>query len=469
MLDDFLRTSVAMRDSTHQLTASRLLRADKQEDLCFALWTPSRGSKRLTALVRQLIWPTRGERFVQGNVSFASDFFCRALERASQEKCGLALMHSHLGPGWQGLSGPDRRAESSHAGAVIAATGLPFVGMTVGTDEAWSARFWKRIGPRDYQPVWSESVRISGALLRATFHPDLRPAPVVQEQLKRTIGVWGVNGQAQLSRLHVGIVGLGSVGSLVCECLARMGFDRLTLIDYDTVEKLNLDRIVNACPADIGKLKIDVAGEAAARNATAQIDVERVAASVAEETGYRAALGCDVLFSCVDRHWPRRVLNHVAYAHLIPVIDGGILVSLRKQRLVGADWHVHTVGPERKCLECWGAFDPSVVALERDGFLQDSSYIQQLDPSDALLRHENVFPFSMAVSSLEILQLAALVLGPIYNYGDQNYHFVTGELDRTVDEGCSSNCQYVPLTGTGDEVRCPTGDDPSVRRKASSR
>ena len=50
-----------------------------------------------------------------------------------------------------------------------------------------------------------------------------------------------------------------------------------------------------------------------------------------------------------------------------------------------------------------------------------------------LLRHENVFPFSTSVEAFEVLQLASLVLGPIQNLGDQNYHFVTGTLDRKQD------------------------------------
>jgi hypothetical protein len=244
-----------------------------------------------------------------------------------------------------------------------------------------------------------------------------------------------------------------------------MGLEYLTLIDFDRVEELNLDRILNATTSDIGRLKVDVARTAVECNHTAAcVEVNCVDASIAQSEGYEAALDCDVLFSCVDRHWPRRILNHISYAHLIPVVDGGILVRLRKEHLVGSDWHVHTVGPERRCLECWGAFDPSVVGLESDGLLDDPSYIRQLDPNDLLLRHESVIPFSTSVAGLEVLQLIALVLGPLHDLGDQNYHFVSGTLDRTEGDGCINGCLYKTLTSTADLVCRPTGRDFSVER-----
>ena len=54
------------------------------------------------------------------------------------------MLHSHLGPGWQDVSEDDVVAERGRAALALAGTELPLVGLTLGTDGAWSARFWPR-------------------------------------------------------------------------------------------------------------------------------------------------------------------------------------------------------------------------------------------------------------------------------------------------------------------------------------
>jgi len=452
MLERFERFAVAFPPVVHRSMLKYLLRSDGQEDLCFALWYPSEGQRRLTALIAEPILPDASERIVRGNVSFTADYFARSLQYAATKKAGLCLVHSHLGPGWQDLSKDDFRAEAGHSGASMAATDYPLLGITAGSDGSLSGRFWRHVGYREFEPAWCESVRVVGERLGLTYHPSNRPLRNSHEKLDRTIGVWGETGQSQLANLRIAIVGLGSVGSIVCEALARMGVGNLSLIDYDNVEVINLDRILNTTIEDVGRSKVQVARERVLRSATAaKPNVWAFDASVVEPDGYRAALDCDLIFSCVDRPWPRRVLNHIAYAHLIPVVDGGIAVRHRGSRLVGADWQAHTVGPGRACLECLEAFDPSLVGVERDGWLEDPSYIRQLDQSHTLVRHENVFPFSLNVASLEVLQMTALVLGPIHNIGNQNYHYATGTLDRNDDAGCKATCLYPSIVATGDQ------------------
>src|SRR5262245_3180476 len=134
--------SVAMAETTDASARRHLLRADGQEDLCFALWHPSTGRTRTTALIERLILPRDGERRIHGNASFEPAYFERALAAAAEAGAGLALLHSHpRGRNWQEMSDDDIAAEQGHAAAVYGATRLPFVGLTLAGDGAWSARF----------------------------------------------------------------------------------------------------------------------------------------------------------------------------------------------------------------------------------------------------------------------------------------------------------------------------------------
>src|SRR2546423_11659865 len=109
-----------------------------------------------------------------------------------------------------------------------------------------------------------------------------------------------------------GVIGAGTGGSVVAEAPARMGRARLLLLVFDRVEEHNLDRLLHAAREDARQRrpKVDVLAEALSKGATAEdFEVEALPWSVVEEEGFRAALDCDVLFSCVDRPWPRSALN----------------------------------------------------------------------------------------------------------------------------------------------------------------
>jgi hypothetical protein len=71
--------SAALTMDVDRVAREHLLRRDRQEDLCFALWFPSRGRTRTTALIHRLILPREGDRNVHGNASFEHAFFERAL------------------------------------------------------------------------------------------------------------------------------------------------------------------------------------------------------------------------------------------------------------------------------------------------------------------------------------------------------------------------------------------------------
>ncbi len=275
---------------------AHLIRADGQEDLCFALWMPSDGSTRRTALVHTIVLPRGGDRIVHGNVSFEQPYFERVCHDALRAEAGIAFLHSHPFPGWPSMSQDDVDAERRIAGAAASLTDLPLLGLTVGSDGVWSARIWEHEHGRMFRRRWCDSVRVTGERLHAYFADSQRPRPVRRELFRRTIDVYGEEAYAHIARLTVGIVGLGSVGAFVAELLAQMGIERLVLIDFDSVEPHNLDRTVLASEADLGLEKVEAAGRRLRQVATAaSFDVRTVPFSVVEEEGYRAALDCDVV------------------------------------------------------------------------------------------------------------------------------------------------------------------------------
>jgi molybdopterin/thiamine biosynthesis adenylyltransferase len=447
--------SVAMTAAIDVSAREHLLRADRQEDICFGLWRLSKGQSRTTALIERLILPRKGERNVHGNASFESLFLERAMAEAASSDAGLALLHSHpMGRGWQGMSRDDVVAEQSNAGAVFGATGYPFVGLTLAGNRAWSARFWERTAPRTYPVAWCASARVVGNSLAVTFMDKLAPIPRSTEQQIRTVSAWGEESQENLVRLRAGVIGAGSVGGMIAESLVRTGFEDVTLIDFDIVKNHNLDRLNYATRRDVGRLKVEALADYLRERATAaNFNVSPVAAAVYEEKGFRAALDCDLLFSCVDRPWGRYVLNLIAYSHLIPVIDGGIRARAnRLGKLAAADWRAHTATIGRPCLQCLGQYDPGHVQLEREGLLDDPKYIEGLPKDHPLRSRENVFAFSMSCASLQTLQMLALVLAPLDlpNPGSQLYHFVGGDMEEPTFGSCHPECLFPSMVALGD-------------------
>jgi hypothetical protein len=202
-----------MTEETDSALGKHLDKGPGQEDLTFAYWRPSTGFSRFSALVYSLLLPLEGDRELQGNVAFNTQYARRALDSCKNGE-GIALIHSHLGPGWQAMSQDDEIAERVRlASAVSQTTNLPLLGLTRGTDGTWSSRFWLRVGKKKYKRFSCRTVRVIGRKLRISFDTELANVPAFGENLIETVSVWGRENQATVSRTHVGIVGLGSVGA----------------------------------------------------------------------------------------------------------------------------------------------------------------------------------------------------------------------------------------------------------------
>ena len=461
---NFSKFSVAMSDDINNVLLTHLSRKDGQEDLCFALYNPSSGQTRFTGIIEEVLLPLEEEREVHGNVSFLPSYYERVLFDAMKKKKGIALLHSHpLASTWQMMSDDDFEAENGISKSIFAATKLPLIGMTLSVQTGfWSGRVWHKTSTsNNFQFKNCENIRVLGQKIKFHFCPKIKNSPEIPESLKRTLHSWGKDVQSDIARVRVGIVGLGSVGSLVLECLARTGFTEVKLFDFDHIKQHNLDRTLHAYQNDVDNKepKVKIATQASIKSATMKIfKVLPISKGIQNPTAYLEALDCDIIFSCVDRPWGRSILNFITKAHLIPCIDGGIGAFRKKTgQLRTAEWGVHSVLTESRCLECLQQFQSSDIALERDGLLDDPSYIESLPEDSPYKRNENVFLFSMALASDMVLE-AIKSFGNISGRAPSNrkrFIYPHSIIENEIKLSCNENCSFNELKGLGDSAGHP--------------
>lgn len=184
----------------------------------------------------------------------------------------------------------------------------------------------------------------------------------------RGLAISGAGALYQMSRMRFGVIGISGTGSLLVELLMRAGAGTLVLFEFDSIDKVNLNRILHSRMKDVvdhtrkTKRASEVVEESGMPTKVVVIDGGDIRdASVADHLR-----SCDVLFGCVDREWPRLILSEVAYQYLIPVIDMGTEVGLAPDgsELQSLDARVSYVVPGNPCLSCTGLVSSEGLRLE---------------------------------------------------------------------------------------------------------
>ena len=152
-------------------------------------------------------------------------------------------------------------------------TGLPLLGLTYATgDDSYSARIWDRAGPRQYAPVWCENVRLVGDRIQVTWNDRLRPVP----RFRPCRTVPSPPGDRRSRLTWPGCTSGSSARAASARSSPRpwpgSASSGSPLLDFDTVEAVNLDRLLHAEPRDarLARAKVEILARALRRSATAE-------------------------------------------------------------------------------------------------------------------------------------------------------------------------------------------------------
>lgn len=133
----------------------------------------------------------------------------------------------------------------------------------------------------------------------------------------------GLVGQERLKQARVLIIGVGGLGTPAALYLAAAGVGTLGLVDFDRIERSNLQRQILFADRDVGRLKAEVAREKLlAFNPHLQLEIypQRLDAELAQQLIPQF----DVIVDGTDNFATRYLLNDVCVWHQKPCVHGSI-------------------------------------------------------------------------------------------------------------------------------------------------
>ncbi|MCB9799418.1 MAG: ThiF family adenylyltransferase [Candidatus Omnitrophica bacterium] len=134
----------------------------------------------------------------------------------------------------------------------------------------------------------------------------------------------GLEGQERIGVSCVAVVGLGALGSVSANLLARAGVGTLKLIDRDFLEKNNLQRQVLYDENDLDRhLPKAVLAEEKLKRVNSEIKINALASDLNAQTVDDLLEGVDVIVDGTDNFETRYLINDYALKHQIPWIYGG--------------------------------------------------------------------------------------------------------------------------------------------------
>lgn len=436
-----MRYTVTIREQDYDQLYAHLFSNARTEKAAYLLCRPVNTADETLLLARKFI-PVKSDDIVSSSsahMKISSRSYTRAMKQANDRKECLFFIHSHPDGHEQHSLQDDAEEEKLFRTMYVRIRTVGVHGSLVFTRSGITcARIWKENGT--YAPI--ERIRIIGRRFRYWFSDKFHTH--IPDFFDRQVRAFGRDTQAILSRLNVGIVGVGGTGSAVAEQLIRLGVGSCVLADGGLFEPSNLNRVYGSrlIDADIPKVKI----------------IERLAADVGLNTrvkvipqpiSYCSVISqlrnCDVIFCCTDDEWGRSILTKFAIYYLVPVFDMGVKIDSQNGTIRSIQGRVTTLLPGSACLFCRDritarrvraeslrALDPEQAArLEREGYIPELE-----EPAPA------VVPFTSMIASSAVCEFLHRLTGFLGEERESSevIHLIDDTRTRTNNKASKPDC-----------------------------
>jgi len=294
-------------------------------------------------------------------VSWNNNHFIKVLEKAESKGFAVVLIHNHPN-GFNHFSKVDDNGEYHLFKLAFNRNGgnRPHASLIMLPDGSLIGRVWKP--DLSNEPI--SKIRIIGESFKLNY-PERTSSYKSPEAFNRQQLAFGSSLIQDLSKLKITIVGAGATGSATALLLTRLGVGELCLIDKDTIEESNLNRLHGATMKDVGKYKVDVLLKYIKDiGLGTKVSVEK--SWVSDKKCIDQLKTSDLIFGCTDDHAGRILLNRFAYFYLTPVIDMGLVISVKEDshELQNLQGRISYLFPGSDCLVTKGNINMDIAYAE---------------------------------------------------------------------------------------------------------
>lgn len=369
-------SSLAFAGVTHAKVRRHLFPGDGCEAAAILLCSKPNEGMRPRLLVRDAILVPHADcvRREPDWITWPGAWIEVAIDAADKDDLALVLIHSHPG-GLFAFSDADDASDRNVIPSLFQALG-PQHGSAVMTPEG---AVLARLYSPDMRAQGVDLVSVAGDDLSFWWHDDAPRTNAMSRPLAFSSAM-----TKEIGRLTAVVIGVSGTGSIVAEQGARLGFGQVGLIDFDRVESRNLNRILNATTrhADMRTLKVEMLAAAIRSHRPDNVPVS-VPASIATREAILAASAADILFCCVDTLEGRQIADLISSAFLIPLIDMGVVIPVRKGSsgvaIADVCGRVDYVQPGGSSLEDRGVYSPESLRAEYLRWAAPDAHRQELE------------------------------------------------------------------------------------------
>ncbi|HEV2495500.1 MAG TPA: ThiF family adenylyltransferase [Terriglobia bacterium] len=422
-----MKYGLRLNGAQHAALRSHLFPGDGMEAVALLLCGRRAGQDRHIFVTQRVIpVPYEACRRARDRVTWPTDILDLLIPAAHASSQAILKVHSHPS-GYRAFSQTDDDSDRGvfesigslldddlpHGSAIMLPTGELF-GRIAGPD-----------GMVDHL----SSILVVGDDLKIW---QASPAHNTTSFVLRHAQAFGSGTTALLRSLSVAVVGCSGTGSIVIEQLARLGVGRLVLIDPESVEEENLNRIPNSGKEDafLRRPKVHVMASAIAKMGFGQ-EVLILERDLADRESVLAVAECDVVFGCMDRVEGRHLLNRIATFYCMPYFDVGVRLDADgRGGIANIAGTVHYLQPGRSSLLSRGVY--SIEEVEAESIRRTNPRLYERQRKEGYLR--GVREDRPAVISVNMFFAALVVndflarLHPYRNQPNTNYARIGGSL-----------------------------------------